>query len=249
MTAELRKRIITSIILFIIAVLCISINQNFFMGLSIVVAIICFVEWGKINKLNEKKALKSFIIIVPAFIYLFIILQFSTFALRGDSFESIIFFIIILCICICSDTGGYVFGKIIGGKKLTKISPNKTISGSLGSFIFSLLPLFLLNFQNYFDFQFNLDFKTYTFFTSYILPIEYETFNFEISLKNILFCLIISLSCQLGDLFISYFKRLNNVKDAGTILPGHGGLLDRIDGIIFAIPTAFILIFTQIYLY
>ena len=248
MTAKLRKRIITSIILFIIAMLCISINQNFFIGSSIVIAIICFVEWGKINKLNEKKALKSFIIIAPAFIYLFIILQFSTFALRGDSFESIIFFIIILCICICSDTGGFVFGKIIGGKKLTKISPNKTISGSLGSFIFSLLPLFLFNFQNYFDSHFDLDFKVYNWaFVS--VPSEYETFNFEISLKSILFCLIISLSCQLGDLFISYFKRLNNVKDAGTILPGHGGLLDRIDGIIFAIPTAFILIFTQIYLY
>ena len=246
MITELRKRIITSIILFIFAVLCISINQNFFMATSIVIAIVCFVEWGKINKLNEKKALKSFIIIVPAFIYLFIILQFSTFALRGESLESIIFFIIILCICICSDTGGYVFGKIIGGKKLTKISPNKTISGSLGSFIFSLLPLFLFNFQNYFDSHFDLDFKVYNWaFVS--VPSEYETFNFEISLKSILFCLIISLSCQLGDLFISYFKRLNNVKDAGTVLPGHGGLLDRIDGIIFAIPTAFILIKTQIY--
>ena len=246
MITELRKRIITSIILFIIAVLCISINQNFFMATSIVIAIVCFVEWGKINKLNEKKALKSFIIIVPAFIYLFIILQFSTFALRGESLESVIFFIIILCICICSDTGGYVFGNTIGGKKLTKISPNKTISGSLGSFIFSLLPLFLFNFQNYFDSHFDLDFKVYNWvFVS--VPSEYETFNFEISLKSILFCLIISLSCQLGDLFISYFKRLNNVKDAGTVLPGHGGLLDRIDGIIFAIPTAFILIKTQIY--
>ena len=246
MITELRKRIITSIILFIIAVLCISINQNFFMATSIVIAIVCFVEWGKINKLNEKKALKSFIIIVPAFIYLFIILQFSTFALRGESLESVIFFIIILCICICSDTGGYVFGNTIGGKKLTKISPNKTISGSLGSFIFSLLPIFLFNFQNYFDSHFNLDFKVYNWaFVS--VPSEYETFNFEISLKSILFCLIISLSCQLGDLFISYFKRLNNVKDAGTVLPGHGGLLDRIDGIIFAIPTAFILIKTQIY--
>ena len=248
MITELRKRIITSIILFIIAVLCISINQIFFMATSIVIAIVCFVEWGKINKLNEKKALKSFIIIVPAFIYLFIILQFSTFALRGESLESVIFFIIILCICICSDTGGYVFGNTIGGKKLTKISPNKTISGSLGSFIFSLLPLFLFNFQNYFDSHFDLDFKVYNWvFVS--VPSEYETFNFEISLKSILFCLIISLSCQLGDLFISYFKRLNNVKDAGTVLPGHGGLLDRIDGIIFAIPTAFFLIFTQIYLY
>jgi len=222
-TTELRKRIITSIILFIIAVLCISINQIFFMGLSIVVAIICFVEWGKINKLNEKKALKSFIIIAPAFIYLFIILQFSTFALRGDSFESIIFFIIILCICICSDTGGYVFGKIIGGKKLTKISPNKTISGSLGSFIFSILPVLLFNLQNY------------------------TGVSFEVLSINIALCLIVSLVCQLGDLLISYFKRLNKVKDTGTILPGHGGLLDRIDGLIFAIPTVYILKITQIF--
>ena len=83
-----------------------------------------------------------------------------------------IFFIFILCICVCSDIGGYFFGKTIGGKKLTKISPNKTISGSMGSFIFSVLPLFLFNFQNYI------------------------VLNFDLSLKNILFCLIISLSSQ-----------------------------------------------------
>ena len=248
MTRELRERIITSIVLFIIAVLCISINKVFFMISSIVFGIVCFMEWSKINtkSLMKRNPLKYFLIIASGFIYLFIILQISIFALRGESLESIIFFIIILCICICSDTGGYVFGNTIGGKKLTKISPNKTISGSLGSFIFSLLPLFLFNFQNYFDSHFDLDFKVFNWaFVS--VPIEYETFNFEISLKSILFCLIISLSCQLGDLFISYFKRLNNVKDAGTVLPGHGGLLDRIDGIIFAIPTAFILIKTQIY--
>ena len=249
MTRELRERIITSIVLFIIAVLCISINKVFFMISSIVFGIVCFMEWSKINtkSLMKRNPLKYFLIIASGFIYLFIILQISIFALRGESLESIIFFIIILCICICSDTGGYVFGKTIGGKKLTSISPNKTISGSIGSFIFSLLPLFLFNFQNYFDSYFDLDFKTYTFFTSDILPNQYEIFDFEISLKNILFCLIISLSCQLGDLFISYIKRFNNVKDAGTILPGHGGLLDRVDGIIFAIPTTFILIFTQMF--
>jgi len=108
-----------------------------------------------------------------------------------------------------SDIGGYIFGKLIGGKRLTKISPNKTISGSAGSFIFSLLTLIL--------------------------------FNYDLILKNLLFCLIVSLSCQLGDLIISYFKRLNKVKDTGNILPGHGGLLDRIDGIIFVIPVVHIL--------
>ena len=143
--------------------------------------------------------------------------------LRANSFEDGIFFIIILCTCICSDTGGYIFGKTIGGKKLIKISPNKTVSGCVGSFIFSLLPIFLFNFQNYID------------------------FNFDLSLKNILFCLVISLSCQIGDLIISYFKRLNKVKDTGGILPGHGGLLDRIDSIIFAIPTASILKLSQIF--
>jgi len=214
-TIKLRKRIITSIILFIIAMLCIAINQILFIGSSIVIAIISFVEWGNINRLNEKRALKSFIIIVPAFIYLFVILQFSSFSLRGNSFESIFFFIIILCICICSDIGGYVSGKIIGGKKLTKISPNKTISGSLGSFIFAMFPLFFFNFQNYIE------------------------ISFSFSLQNILLCLIISLVCQLGDLFISYFKRLNKIKNSGTILPGHGGLLDRIDGIIFVIPAVY----------
>tara|TARA_B100001013_G_C24569889_1_gene426128 strand:+ start:285 stop:716 length:432 start_codon:yes stop_codon:yes gene_type:complete len=143
--------------------------------------------------------------------------------MRGDSFEDIIFFIFVLFICIFSDVGGYVIGKTIGGKKLTSISPNKTISGSFGSFIFSVLPLFLFSYQN-------LIFL-----------------NFDLSLKNIFFCLIISLSCQLGDLIISYFKRLSSVKDTGIILPGHGGLLDRIDGIIFAIPVACILKLSQIF--
>ena len=147
----------------------------------------------------------------------------TSIALRGSNSESISFFIIILCICIFSDIGGYVFGKVIGGRKLTKISPNKTISGSLGSFISSILPVLLFNLQNY----------TGVFF--------------EILSINITLCLIVSLVCQLGDLLISYFKRLNKVKDTGTILPGHGGLLDRIDGLIFAIPAVYILKITQIF--
>ena len=115
--------------------------------------------------------------------------------------------------------GGYIFGKIIGGKKLTKISPKKTISGSIGSFVFSIIPLFITNLQN--NINIDLDF----------------------SFKNIIFCLIVSLFCQLGDLLISFFKRLSKVKDTGKILPGHGGMLDRIDGIIFAIPTCLMIFY------
>ena len=112
--------------------------------------------------------------------------------------------------------GGYVIGKIIGGKKLSKISPNKTISGSIGSFIFSIIPLILfLNFS-YLDLEFNHNL--------------------------VLFSLAISLISQLGDLFISYLKRKAKIKDTGKILPGHGGFLDRVDGIIFAVPFSYFLI-------
>ena len=226
MAVELGKRIITSIILFLIAIFCILIHKFVFVLILIVTLIVCFNEWRDINykyfKKKQHNNWKYFFVQFVGLVYLFIFLS-TSIALRGNNSESIAFFIIILCICIFSDIGGYVFGKVIGGKKLTKISPNKTISGSLGSFIFSILPVLLFNLQNY------------------------TSVSFEILSINIALCLIVSLVCQLGDLLISYFKRLNKVKDTGTILPGHGGLLDRIDGLIFAIPTVYILKITQIF--
>lgn len=226
MPVELGKRIITSIILFLIAIFCILIHKFVFVVILIVTLFVCFNEWRSINykyfKNKQHSNWKYFFVQFAGLVYLFIFFS-TSIALRGNNSASIAFFIIILCICFFSDIGGYVFGKVIGGKKLTKISPNKTISGSLGSFIFSILPVFLFNLQNY------------------------TGASFEVSSINIALCLIISLVCQLGDLLISYFKRLNKVKDTGTILPGHGGLLDRIDGLIFAIPTVYILKITQIF--
>ena len=226
MDVELGKRIITSIILFLIAIFCILIHKFVFVLILIVTLFVCFNEWRDINykyfKKKQHNNWKYFFVQFVGLVYLFIFLS-TSIALRGNNSESIAFFIIILCICIFSDIGGYVFGKVIGGKKLTKISPNKTISGSLGSFIFSILPVLLFNLQNY------------------------TGVSFEVLSINIALCLIVSLVCQLGDLLISYFKRLNKVKDTGTILPGHGGLLDRIDGLIFAIPTVYILKITQIF--
>jgi phosphatidate cytidylyltransferase len=122
----------------------------------------------------------------------------------------------LISICFCTDIGGYVFGKIIGGKKLSKISPNKTISGTIGSFIFSIIPLIVVLNFNYIDLAFNS--------------------------INIIFCLLISLISQLGDLFISLIKRKAKIKDTGNLLPGHGGILDRMDGIIFAVPFSYFLL-------
>jgi phosphatidate cytidylyltransferase len=109
-----------------------------------------------------------------------------------------------------------VFGKIIGGKKLSKISPNKTISGTIGSFILSIFPL--------------------------IIVLNFNYLNLEFNITNIIFCLLISLISQLGDLFISYIKRKAKIKDTGNLLPGHGGILDRLDGIIFAVPFSYFLL-------
>lgn len=125
-----------------------------------------------------------------------------------QSIETRFFGLITILICVFSDIGGIVFGKIFKGKKLTKISPNKTISGTIGSFIFSLLFLFFLILINL----------------------------FPLSWQIIFYVVFTSVFCQLGDLFISYLKRKAKVKDTGKILPGHGGLLDRIDGMLLAIP-------------
>ena len=219
---NLQKRILTSTLLFLLVIFCIFINWPIYILTIIIVSGIALNEiailiW-RIEKSTSTKNWIPFRLI--SFIYIFFIF----FPMAGSFYSSgPVFIFYILLVCIFSDIGGYAIGKIIGGKRLTTISPNKTISGSLGSFVFSTIPLLLFNLQNY------------------------TKASFEVLSINIVFCLIVSLICQLGDLLISYFKRLNKVKDTGTILPGHGGLLDRIDGLIFAIPTVYILKITQIF--
>ena len=210
---NLQKRIITSVLLFLLVVFCIFINWPIYILTILIVSIIALNEIGDlIWRIKNFSSIKNWVPFgLIAFIYIFFIFM----PLTG-SFYSLgsVFIFYILLICVFSDIGGYVVGKTIGGKKLTKISPNKTISGSIGSFIFSLAPLLL--------------------FYIFDQPEYFYSFN------KFLLCLQISLVCQLGDIFISYLKRKAKVKDTGNFLPGHGGLLDRIDGIIFAIPYAWI---------
>ena len=142
--------------------------------------------------------------------FLIILLSiFFAYYLRGNDIRSKIIFLWILFVCFFSDTGGYFVGKLFGRKKISKISPNKTYAGMYGSFIFSIFPILIVHF-----------------FESNILLL---------STKSIILSLLFSLFCQLGDITVSYFKRKNKVKDTGTLIPGHGGLLDRIDGLIFVI--------------
>ena len=220
------KRIITSIILLSMLIF-INFSHRYVFILSILILgmIICLEANNLFSKILNKKYSKEnltlslfnikFIILnIITFFYIFFV--FCSLSYEIHRSESPIFFLYVVSICFFTDIGGYVFGKIIGGKKLSKISPNKTIAGTVGSFILSIIPLIIVINFNYLDLEFNL--------------------------TNIMFCLLISLISQLGDLFISFIKRKAKIKDTGSLLPGHGGILDRLDGIIFAVPFSYFLL-------
>ena len=209
---NLIKRIITSLILISTLIAGLFYYKNIWQYLVILVTIISYLELSNlIKKIWNKNNIKKYFINLVGLCY------FLFFAYTANDFAklSAIFFFV-LSICIFSDIGGYVIGKTIGGKKLTKISPNKTISGTVGSFIFSLVPLII------------------------IWSLYSDRINLGL-IKLLILTIIFSFICQVGDLFISFLKRKANVKDTGTILPGHGGLLDRIDGILFVVPVAYII--------
>jgi|TARA_B100000586_G_C20021399_1_gene389213 phosphatidate cytidylyltransferase len=213
MNKNLSKRIITSFILSTLLLLCLFFHKYTWLSLIIIASIICLFEFNKlVNKIWKKKKFPKNLIKLISFSYLLLFI-YSSNELYNEGTSLALF---ILLVCIFSDIGGYVVGKTVGGKKLTKISPNKTISGSIGSFLFSIIPIFLYNF--------------------------YDGNEYPIITLVVLLSLQISLICQMGDLLISYFKRKAKVKDTGSILPGHGGILDRIDGIVFGLPFGLLLL-------
>ena len=204
--SNLSKRILTSFPLLVIAIYATYNNIILFLGLFIFSSILIF-EFSNILKNIFKRNKKNIFIFLSLFIlYVCLFTSQIYFFLSGEFEKKQSVFLFILSICIFTDIGGYIFGKIFKGKKLTSISPNKTYAGMIGSFLCSFIILIL--FVKYFNFSFYLIFFTF----------------------------IISLVSQSGDLFISYLKRKADIKDTGNFLPGHGGLLDRMDGMIFAIP-------------
>ena len=216
MKNNLSKRIVTSLLILVLLSISLFINKYFWLILLLIVSIISFNEFNNLIKIAYKKEKKLVNILNIISIFYLIFFIYAAY----NQYANFIDLILILSICIFSDTGGFIVGKLIGGKKLTIISPNKTIAGSLGSFLFSLFPLIILLIIN-----------------------KIPTIILELILADLTIMVFISLFlsfiCQSGDLFISYFKRKAKVKDTGSILPGHGGLLDRIDGVIFVIPAAF----------
>jgi phosphatidate cytidylyltransferase len=216
MNLELKKRIVTSILLLFL--LYLMINYSYILIISlIIISVVTWIEFNsliyKVFKKNKKKNLIiKFLFKLLSLIYLsslvFLILYIET-----EQTHLKICLIYSILVSIVTDMGGLLIGRTIKGKKLTKISPKKTISGSIGSFLFSLV----------------------------LVPIFYNELLEYNLLYLIIITLLISLTSQVGDILISYLKRRAKVKDTSDILPGHGGFLDRIDGIIFALPIGILL--------
>ena len=213
MNQELIKRILSSIILIPLALFFIIEGSFLFIFFISMCFCIILYEWHMMRKK------KSYYILG----FLFLIFSFTTiyqlrffYHINGDGYFWVL---TITIICVATDIGGYTFGKLFKGPKLTKISPNKTYAGMLGGFLLSLISLI----------------------------IGFRYLKIEFTIEWLLFILLISSVSQLGDIIISYFKRLSKIKDTGKIIPGHGGLLDRVDGMIFAFPFAYIIIQSGIF--
>ena len=205
--SEINKRFLTSFLL--VMVVLISLNQPFILNVILIYCLyqIFFEFYSMLNKIFSRNGYTRFILLLIIFLFFitYTVINVSLIFTFNYSDKKMYLYLIII-LTIFTDIGGYIFGKIFKGKKLTKISPNKTYSGVIGSYILSFLVI-------------------YIFFSDYI-----ET-N-----KIFIFTILISTISQIGDLIISYIKRKAKVKDTGSILPGHGGLLDRFDGLIFSIP-------------
>ena len=210
MNKELFYRILSSVILLPLGFLTLyfgSYYLNFFLLISFIISVI---EWNNISK--------NFFIKISGIFFLFISFW-TIFLIRNDINNDfkVDYLFMVLIICICTDTGGYFFGKLFKGPKLTKVSPKKTYAGVLGGYFLSLISS-----------------------TMIIVSVDYS----GSLIKYLFITILISTVSQLGDLIISYFKRLSKIKNTGKLIPGHGGLLDRIDGMLFAFPIYFFVFLT-----
>ena len=206
---NLKKRIFTSIVIFPLSIFFVF--QGGYLLLSFLLVVFFIANYELFSVFKKKTTI--------LFLDLILILSlFSIYHLRDDNPASLKLLVWFIVLTICSDVGGYAFGIIFKWKKLTKISPKKTLSGVLGSFVVSLSSLFILEII----FQSNVVIK-------WLEP------------KFFFLAIILSLTAQIGDLTISYFKRLEKIKDTGKILPGHGGIFDRIDSLMFVIILGFFL--------
>ena len=215
MENEFLKRTLSSIILIPVTLFFIVKGKLFFNFFLLICLLATIYEWRVLTKGRFYK--------ITGYLFIFISYYF-VYLLRNDFEGKYTLFFLILLICVSTDLGGYIFGKIFKGPKLIKISPNKTYAGMIGAFVLSIISTSI--YLNYYEF--------------FIIK-KGEILSFY----DFIFVILISSVSQLGDIIISYFKRKSKIKNTGKIIPGHGGILDRIDGMIFAFPTFYIIYFAS----
>ena len=215
---NLNKRIFTSLIVFPVSMFFIIKGGNYIV--SFLYAILILANFEAFSAFKRKTS----IIFLDSILVVSLL---SILHLRNDTTSSLILLLWVIILTISSDIGGYIFGKIFRWKRLTNISPNKTLSGVIGSLIFSIFSILLLGLICKILFQIDL--------------------SFFLKFKYFIFAIILSLSAQLGDLMVSYFKRLDKIKDTGKILPGHGGIFDRIDSMMLSTIVANILYYLKLF--
>ena len=216
--SNLNKRILTSIIVLPLSMYFIIMGGSYIVSFLYAILILGNFEVFSAFKRKLTIILIDLILVISLLAVLF---------LRNDTASSFFLLLWVIILTILSDVGGYVFGKFFKGKKISKISPNKTISGVIGSFVFSIFSVFLIDM-----------------IVEIITGIDN---NFFLKPKFFVLAIVFSITAQLGDLVISYFKRLEKIKDTGKIIPGHGGIFDRIDGLMFVVILAYILYTIKIF--
>ena len=216
--SEIQKRILSSLIIIPIIIFFIFQDPPFFIFFLVILFLASCNEWLKMNREYRYKIIGMLWLVTSFFL---------AYSLR--EIFSIELFLLIIVICVFTDLGGYFFGKSLKGPKLTKISPNKTYTGAIGGLICSIIAAII-----YIEIIYVYDGTDKIFLK--LINSEYE-----LDITFFIFVILISLVSQIGDLIISFFKRRAKIKDTGTILPGHGGILDRIDGVIFTMPVSYLI--------
>ena len=202
--SNFKKRFVISLLAF--PIIYSLLYQKIFSNILIViVCLFCVYEWNKIHNKKNYIYLLGLVILLFFFLSLIKIYNLENYNLN---------FLWLILIAWLTDIGGYIFGKLFGGPKLIKISPNKTWAGAVGSLILSQFA-FLIFFLN---------------------P------DYKLNLNIFFFQILLSIIGQAGDILMSYIKRINNKKDASNFIPGHGGFLDRVDGLIWIFIFGYFLI-------
>ncbi len=207
MNNEIVKRFLSSVILIPLVLFCIVKGSFIFNFFLIIIFFISVYEWYNLSK-RQYYLIFGLLYLIFSFFYVY--------RLRANPDNDYFLFLIVTVVCVLTDVGGFIFGKMFKGPKLTKFSPNKTYSGLIGSYLFAFIVIpFLIIFEG----------------------------NENLKILNLfIFIFLVSTVSQSGDIIISIFKRISKTKDTGKIIPGHGGILDRIDGMIFAFPLSYFLL-------